>query len=108
MPPTSLSDLFTSDPRTNEAEFTDHTHSIMVMAAQGARRIALQQERVARLARGARPELAAAPRAQLRVMCEAQHIRMQLLSAAEREIIEADLRRWKLMTASAGDEVKSA
>jgi hypothetical protein len=78
------------------------THSLMMLASQGARRLALAQERADRLSREGQPAMAEEAYAQLRIMREAQQIRMRLLSPAQREIVEAEVRRWHGATAPAG------
>jgi hypothetical protein len=70
---------------------TDHAHSIMVLAANGARRLALQEEVIRAMTQAGQVSRLAAAREQLRLMYQAQQIRMQLLSTAQREIIRAAL-----------------
>jgi hypothetical protein len=70
----------------------------MVQAAHGARRVALQEERIESLIRAGQDSMLASAREQLRVMSQAQTIRMQLLSAAQREIIESAARTGKDLT----------
>ncbi len=79
-----------------------HTHSLMMLASQGARRLALAQERADRLSREGQAALAEEAHGQLRIMREAQQIRMRLLSPAQREIIEAEVNRRQGAAAPAG------
>jgi hypothetical protein len=76
----------------------DHAHSILVQAANGARRVALQEERIESLIRAGQESMIASAREQLHLMNQAQQIRMQLLSAAQREIIDAAVRTWRDLT----------
>ncbi len=77
---------------------TDHAHSMMVLAANGARRVLLQEELIRSLDRAGQVSMLANAREQLRLMSEAQTIRMQLLSAAQREVIETAVRSGKDLT----------
>ncbi len=77
---------------------TDHAHSMMVLAANGARRVVLQEELIKSLLRAGQVSMLASAREQLRLMSEAQTIRMQLLSAAQREVIETAVRTGKDLT----------
>jgi hypothetical protein len=76
----------------------DHAHSIMVLAANGARRVARQEERVQSLTRAGQASLVAAAREQLRLMRQAQQIRLQLLTTAQREVIDTALRTGEDLT----------
>jgi hypothetical protein len=76
----------------------DHAHSILVQAANGARRVALQEERIESLIRAGQESMIASAREQLHLMNQAQQIRMQLLSAAQREIIDAAVRTGRDLT----------
>jgi hypothetical protein len=72
---------------------------MMVLAANGARRVLLQEELIKSLDRAGQVSMLANAREQLRLMREAQTIRMQLLSAAQREVIETAVRSGKELTA---------
>ncbi len=76
----------------------DHAHSILVQAASGARRVAVQEQRIENLIRAGQESMLASAREQLRLMRQAQQIRMQLLSAAQREIIDAAIRTGRDLT----------
>jgi hypothetical protein len=73
----------------------------MMLASQGARRLALAQERADRLSREGQAAMAEEAFAQLRIMREAQQIRMRLLSPAQREIVEAEAKRRRAAMAPA-------
>jgi hypothetical protein len=63
----------------------------MILAAHGARRLALQEELIRSLTQAGEVSRLAAARAQLRLMHQAQQIRLQLLSTAQREVIDTAL-----------------
>ncbi len=82
----------------NRRPLADHAYSIMVQAANGARRVALQEERIENLIRAGQESMVASAREQLHLMSQAQQIRMRLLNAAQREIIDAAIRTGRDLT----------